>query len=215
MNRATRLGPLALGLAIGALALSAHAGTSLQWTTAYYIAAESAGDSDSTDFGKGGTTSFGQPYDFTSKESDIEFFLSAYGEDAGPGIIDRYNMRAGTQNGWISDQFSTMFQFEVGSSDVVMQYAEAGYFGAKTFLPPTMSISSGGSKLTTLSNIGETFALQAGGYYTVDIRWAEAPMIAGDYAEASFTISPTAIPGSGALALLGYGAVIRRRRRKD
>ena len=202
------------GFVIASCSLGANAGgfIGLEWTNAFSVSAETDGFFKKETLG--GTQFFNEMIEFKSGTDDISFTVRGFGEQAGPGTIDRYDMRATTEGGWSSESYSTTFDFGVLDNDVVMQYAEAGYFGSKKFTAPTMTIFSGGTEIAVLTELGNTFDLSAGMNYQVTIGWSQSPLFSGDYAQAAFTLSPAAVPGAGALAILGCGATSTRRRRK-
>ena len=135
--------------------------------------------------------------------------------DAGPNV-DTYQMKTVTDFGWSSDAFYGSFTFDVnaGLAGAVVEYAGADYQGKHPFSAPIMEVYENSSLIDTLYTLSDNTTVAGGSTVMVKIIWSDAPMQDdGTITSSTVTVYPTAVPGGGALALLGLSGVIRRRRR--
>ena len=218
MTSVSRLVSSAAALSVGLIASGVCAGSfsDLNYTSATGWDVGSNGSAHHETFAMS-EVQFYDEYEL-SGGGTLEFDMWGYG-NSGPNV-DSYYMRTNTETGWPVNEFFGAFYFDINDdlAGAVIEYAGADYQGKHPFTAPVMEVYEliGKDKVLvdTLNNLSDSTTVSGGSSVMVKIIWTDAPMQDdGTITTSTVTVYPTAVPGGGALALLGLGAVVRRRRR--
>lgn len=216
MTARRRIAPTLVGIGLSAFVLSgAYAGGSidLQYTTAVEWGVDSAGES----YTESAPTDF-DPLYFNRQH---EFYIPGGGGDLDftmrgrrVGSVDSYEMSTSTDFGWQSDSFEGGFGFTINDRIDLVKIEYGGYeYIGEDYDSPYMEVYNDGTLTNTLYGAADYATASGGDAIVVKIIWNYAPQNDGTETGAWVNVFPTAVPGSGALALLGLGGMVRRRRR--
>lgn len=222
MNGVTRFVPVAVGLGLGAFVVtSANAGgiQDCQYTTPHTWSVGSGGDTHYRDPFPTGTLQYMESHEFGGAGDDLTFLMEGHNDTGTPDPnVDLYRMSTRTEYGWDTPSFWGAFSFDINNDidSAWVEYAGAYYGGEGTAEQPIMEVYVNMVLTNTMTDLFERTSVAGGDRVDVKIIWDTAPMYAdGTETTSEVTVYPTAVPGGGALALLGLGGIIRRRRRQS